>query len=241
MKKKPLTIILIFNFIALFAQNNIITINYSSSLDDSKNPYGAVDFKIGTLITDGKTSLYSERNIDTTLVLMDGDVMTFEKNDFIYNYSKNLVDKIILYKDRNIDMSNVIKDTTYKIDWEITGNFKEVMNYNCQEAICDFRGRKFKAYFLKDIPYADGPFKFQGLPGIILEVISEDGAVKITAHEISIDKDKIVYPFKDVKKFISYEDSIKLYQLKFDKVKNYQPDENVSVSIPNRFIEIYAK
>ena len=225
-----------------FSQDGNITVKYTYLLDDAKkDEYGSNDFKKSTLITNGIRSLYFEKNIDTTIVFSSGDDMIFEKNEFVYNHFKDLKNKSILYRDRNIGMVNLIKDENYNINWTITNNTKKVMGYSCQEAIGEFRCRSYKAYFLKDIPMSDGPYKFDGLPGLILEVASDDEAVKISAYEIIIDNDIISNPFKDEKKFISYDEALKKYQLKFDKIANYRDDENGTATIPKRYIECYVK
>lgn len=244
MKNIKLIVLVVFCFVSLnsTSQNGNVTVQYSFILDDAKiDAYGCNDFKQSTLITNGLVSLYSERNIDTTIVFTSGDDVHYEKNEFIYNYSKDLQKKIIMYKDRNIGMSFIVKDENYGIHWTITKNTKKVMGYICQEATGEFRGRSYKAYFLKEIPFSDGPFKFDGLPGLILEVLSVDFAVRITANEIIIDRDIITNPFEYQQKVISYEESLKKYRLKFDKIANYKDDENGASTIPKRYIECYVE
>ncbi|KGO08779.1 hypothetical protein KS04_19695 [Elizabethkingia miricola] len=43
----------------------------------------------------------------------------------------------------------------------------------CYKATAIFRGSNIVAYFTKEIPYPTGPYKFGGLPGLILEVYEE--------------------------------------------------------------------
>ena len=43
----------------------------------------------------------------------------------------------------------------------------------CHLATCEFRGRKWQAWY-SDIPYSLGPWKLNGLPGLILEARSLD-------------------------------------------------------------------
>jgi len=45
-----------------------------------------------------------------------------------------------------------------------------VLGYTCSKAICDFEGRSYSAWFTQDIPINDGPYKFFGLPGMILKI-----------------------------------------------------------------------
>lgn len=53
--------------------------------------------------------------------------------------------------------------------WTMIDSTKQVLGYTCQKAECDFRGRHYVVWFTPDIPISDGPWKFNGLPGLILE------------------------------------------------------------------------
>ena len=55
-------------------------------------------------------------------------------------------------------------------EWTLTEDVKEVLGYKCRSAKCSFRGREWTAWYSDEIPVADGPWKFGGLPGFILEV-----------------------------------------------------------------------
>ncbi len=55
-------------------------------------------------------------------------------------------------------------------DWDMSSDStKTIMGYECQMATCKFRGREWTAWFALDIPINDGPWKFCGLPGLIME------------------------------------------------------------------------
>ncbi len=60
--------------------------------------------------------------------------------------------------------------TTDKINWTIADETKKVENYSLQKATAKFGGRNWTAWFCKDIPFNEGPFKFRGLPGLIFEL-----------------------------------------------------------------------
>ena len=47
---------------------------------------------------------------------------------------------------------------------------KTVCGYKCHLATCSFRGRDYKAWYTTQLPYPEGPWKFNGLPGLITEV-----------------------------------------------------------------------
>ena len=55
-------------------------------------------------------------------------------------------------------------------NWQITAETDTINNYVCQKAICDFGGRTWEAWFTLELPFCDGPYKFCGLPGLILNI-----------------------------------------------------------------------
>lgn len=61
-------------------------------------------------------------------------------------------------------------ETIPQFDWQLTGETNEILGYQCQLAVCEFRGRKFSAWFCDEIPIDNGPWKFGGLPGLIMKV-----------------------------------------------------------------------
>ena len=83
----------------------------------------------------------------------------------------------------NISIKNyLVKDTLYRFEWQITGEQKKIQNYNCTKAMTTFRGRYYEAWFTEDIPLSNGPWKFGGLPGLIMEVYDSE---KIYKYELS--------------------------------------------------------
>ena len=61
-----------------------------------------------------------------------------------------------------------------KQQWTLHTETQTVIGYKCQRATCRFRGRDFEAWFAPSIPVKRGPWKFQGLPGLILKVYDKD-------------------------------------------------------------------
>lgn len=53
--------------------------------------------------------------------------------------------------------------------WIMRDSTKQVLGYTCQKAECNFRGRHWIVWFAPDIPVSEGPWKLNGLPGLILE------------------------------------------------------------------------
>lgn len=68
--------------------------------------------------------------------------------------------------------------------WAITDSIKQILHYPCRLATCIFRGRTYFAWFAVDIPYHEGPWKFSGLPGLILEVYDINKDYHYTAYSV---------------------------------------------------------
>ena len=64
----------------------------------------------------------------------------------------------------------IYEDQLNAQNWQFVDSTKTILDYACQMATCDFRGRQWTAWFAPDIPISDGPWKFGGLPGLIMEV-----------------------------------------------------------------------
>ncbi|MDX1427793.1 MAG: GLPGLI family protein [Salegentibacter mishustinae] len=56
------------------------------------------------------------------------------------------------------------------LNWEILPETKEVAGFVAQRAKASFSGRDYTAWFTTEVPISEGPYKFRGLPGLILEI-----------------------------------------------------------------------
>jgi len=56
------------------------------------------------------------------------------------------------------------------VSWEVLDATTSFAGYNCQLAKAHFGGRNWNALFTTQIPISDGPYKFSGLPGLILKM-----------------------------------------------------------------------
>ncbi|MBQ3595545.1 MAG: GLPGLI family protein [Bacteroidales bacterium] len=95
--------------------------------------------------------------------------------DYISNYQfeiyKNHHNKTISTNDHIFQMGLYEYEETFNsFNWQITSEIDTIHNYVCQKAICDFGGRTWEAWFTMEIPISDGPYKFCGLPGLILNI-----------------------------------------------------------------------
>lgn len=74
--------------------------------------------------------------------------------------------------------------------WQIKEDTLTVADHLCQKAICLFRGKNYIAWFTTDIPINNGPWKFGGLPGLILKVYDDQYTNVFECISISYSKSK---------------------------------------------------
>jgi GLPGLI family protein len=61
-------------------------------------------------------------------------------------------------------------ESTDEIKWQIQPETKVKENWKLQRATTNFAGRNWEAWFTSDIPFSEGPHKFKGLPGLVVEI-----------------------------------------------------------------------
>lgn len=133
-------------------------------------------------------------------------------NEQLFQFTMNRDNSEIL-KDRmqqnmiTTDLSDVniqyeelflLKENIPYQDWEIHDETHEMLGYTCQKATCGFRGRDYNAWFTIAIPVNDGPYKFYGLPGLILSI--EDTKSEVKFNDIGMEKLENVIISSDNKK-----------------------------------------
>lgn len=80
----------------------------------------------------------------------------------------------------------IVEEKIKKIDWSITQEFKTISGFKTQKAEGLFRGRKYIAWFTNEIPIKYGPWKLNGLPGLILNVSDDKNEVMFYAKSIKV-------------------------------------------------------
>jgi len=60
-----------------------------------------------------------------------------------------------------------------KKDWKLEEGDTTIIGYPCKKASCRFRGRTWHCWYAMDIPFSEGPWKLDGLPGMILKAQDE--------------------------------------------------------------------
>ena len=106
----------------------------------------------------------------------------------------------------------LVEELIPELQWTLTDDTKEILGYKCKSAKCSFRGREYSAYYTDEIPVADGPWKFGGLPGFIMEVCDADNHYSFTCVGINSKADRTITMPE-----VSYNKTsrVKFYQTKY--------------------------
>lgn len=125
-------------------------------------------------------------------------------------WSKYLTSHNIIYKDLNkqekvavLDMWGTemyIRDKMIKRDWKITSNKRKLGGYMCRKAFWEMNdSTRIYAWFSVDVVPSIGPEGFDGLPGAILGLATENGTIIYFAKEVEAmkpEQEKLVREIK---------------------------------------------
>lgn len=118
----------------------------------------------------------------------------------------------------------IVEEKILKIKWDIINEFKSINDFKVQKAIGDFRGRKYIAWFSNEIPINYGPWKLNGLPGLILNVSDDRNEVMFFIKSISIpfvsdSTAQIDFQFNSNLEKISLAEYVRLKEQQVEEVK----------------------
>lgn len=119
------------------------------------------------------------RNVNASLKVLPEAFKPAVNSQRPYVLLKDYLNKTIL---SNVLYGKLVD--TIQHSWVFQPESKKILGYDCKKAITKFRGRDYVAFYCPSIPISNGPYKFQGLPGLILEVFSTDKFIHYTAQNI---------------------------------------------------------
>lgn len=122
------------------------------------------------------------------------------------------------------------EDEIGTLPWKIASQTDSILSYVCQKATLHFRGRDYTAWFTPDIPINDGPWKFSGLPGLILKVQDDKGLFDFKL--IGLEQPSHPFPVR-----LDDTRSIKCTRADFEKLKEKQGN-GTQVSINAGYVTI---
>ncbi|WP_321519803.1 GLPGLI family protein [uncultured Bacteroides sp.] len=97
-------------------------------------------------------------------------------------------------------------------EWVIKKDTMTICGYLCKQAITTFRGRNYKAWYAPEIAISSGPWKFIGLPGLILKITDDK-------KEIDFECISIENPHWIDRVYIEKSDYIKTTKTTFEGLK----------------------
>lgn len=72
-----------------------------------------------------------------------------------------------------------------KMSWRlVTSADTLISSYVCKKATTTFAGRKYVAWYSMQIPISDGPYKFNGLPGLIVKINDTENEHRFTLNSV---------------------------------------------------------
>ena len=187
--KKFFALFLLTAFFALNAQETANRFFYELTFKPKKD--SAKLDKVMTILDITKDkSIYR----DYTMVAQDSilkiEVEAMQKAGVFKDISKSITmpkfsekiykfypDMKVQYTDRvanGFTPMNIGYNEDLKFNWKIEPGKEKIGAYNTQKATTEYGGRKWTAWFSTDLPFQDGPYKFHGLPGLIVKI--EDDA-----------------------------------------------------------------
>ncbi len=128
----------------------------------------------------------------TTVIAQDVLYKNYEQDSIIYNAE-------LMHTGR----FELVGESLQLFDWHILPNSDTlILGYKCQAAKADFRGRTYTAYFSPQLHAFGGPWKFDGLPGLILQVQCHEKFFVIEPYKIVLNAtlDPIKNPYRELSK-----------------------------------------
>lgn len=163
-------------------------------------------------------------NSNGTMSAVKPSVRPLSKNYFISKLQDNGKTKDFFFTGLDKETKYFIHDNVSKPVWRIDETkTKKILGYNCIKATTNFRGTELTAYFTKDLPYSAGPFKFFGLPGLILDIREENKNFNIwKAEKVELTVDSKInftpklnnYPKITMKEFVEMKDGTQNNEMK---------------------------
>lgn len=184
---KNFSLVLLLLSVVYSAQNHRFTYNYTFT-PDSLAKEKTLSENMNLDITEKGSKFYSQVIAESDSIMnaeFDKQTRGNNMNINLKGISRKGVVKTVVeksYPSFSIVLINNLGGTNYKISddrkiiWKIEAEKKTIGKFNTQKAITNMFGRKWIAWFSTDLPFQDGPYKFHGLPGLIVKIESSNGS-----------------------------------------------------------------
>jgi len=143
----------------------------------------------------------------------------------LYHIYKNYPKGKISFTEKIFSGNLKYEETLDAFNWELTQDTTTISGYLTQKASCDYGGRRWIAWFCTDIPFNDGPYKFNGLPGFIVKIYDSRKHYVFELISIEVADPDLMITFNEYP-------YIETTKLKFLKVR--EAERNSLVSLINQ-------
>lgn len=124
---------------------------------------------------------------------LGGKIEDVPRADGSYYVVRSATDNKLYYYDKVGTERFCYEEDIPQLNWAVSDSTKTILGYECFLASADYHGRKWIVWFSPEIPVAAGPWKLQGVPGLILEASTEDELYRFVADGIQ-QTEKLISP-----------------------------------------------
>lgn len=171
----------------------------------------------GRLMVDGNKSFYQSYNsMSRDSLKANNKFDRSQRGFFSFNtYAISIENEDVLYEDVIFEDEYFYKE---KIDlaWKIGKNNKIINGYKCKNASVNYGGRLWEAWYAVDIPINAGPYKFKGLPGLIVKLTDSTNSYSFEIYSIVVKELKTLSKFYHLKPL---EQRIEMSHKEFNKFR----------------------
>ncbi|MCT3646238.1 GLPGLI family protein [Elizabethkingia anophelis] len=177
----------------IFSQNYSLNYVYNYKVDSTQASMISMDMVLD--ISPQRSKFYYKKLLTLdSLNKATGGVFSFSfpPQIVVKDNSKPLVFSNYIYSNDKY----FVFPTKDKLSWQIIDSTKIHGKYRVQKAITNFGGRKWIAWFCPEIELNKGPFKFDSLPGLIIEIY--DSKNNFHYELVSIEKRDKLYNTQNI-------------------------------------------
>ncbi|MFC0425805.1 GLPGLI family protein [Chryseobacterium scophthalmum] len=167
-------LILILNLFFLTGYSQNLRIIYLFSSRPDYNSANTNKREMALEINKNNSVFYDYQGFKEDSLYTETKKFEISDGNMSYKISKQFDKQYFVYEEI-MDGDKYIYQDSISLDWKITSDKKKIGDYNVTKALTRFRGRKWEAWFCDKIPIPLGPYKFGGLPGLILEMKDSSG------------------------------------------------------------------
>ncbi len=119
------------------------------------------------------------------------DRMDYDSIGFMVYY--NCATDSLLSRERLDGSLYMVVDTLERPKWILIDSTKEIHKILCKKATTYFRGRNYIAWYSIEHQVPFGPWKFVGLPGLVIEVKTNNGELGFILKKIDFESEPDVF------------------------------------------------